>query len=109
MTGRVLAGIVVVTLPAGIDLDSAEHVYAALTQAQATGVTVVVADMSVTAWCNLEGVAALLRACRAAEAARAELRLAAVQPAVPRRLEVAGTSGTLPLYLTVNAAMAGGR
>jgi anti-anti-sigma factor len=102
-----LDGFRVVTLPAEIDLDSAGHVLAALTSALAAGVTVLVADMTATAWCTLEGVAALVHGSRAAEAAGAQLRLAAVQPAVQRRLDLTGTSGVLHLYPTLDAARDG--
>jgi anti-anti-sigma regulatory factor len=42
--------------------------------------------MTATGYCTLEGMAALLRARRAAEAAGAQFRLAAVRPAVQRVL-----------------------
>jgi anti-anti-sigma regulatory factor len=58
----------VVRLPAAVDLDSAGQVRAALAGALAAGVTVLIADMTATAYCSLEGVHALLRARRAAEA-----------------------------------------
>jgi anti-sigma B factor antagonist len=100
-------GIRVVTLPVEIDPDTAEHVHAALTRALAGGVTVLVADMAGTDYCTLEGVQALLRARRAAEAAGAQLRLAAVRPAVQRVLGLTGTSGLLRLYPTLDAARDG--
>ena len=86
---------VVVELPAEIDHDSADRVQAALTRALTAGVTVLVADMTATAYCSLEGVRALLRARRAAQASGARLRLAAVTPAVQRILEITGTSKLL--------------
>jgi hypothetical protein len=60
-----LDGIRVVELPAEIDLDSAAQVQAALAGALAAGVTVLVADMTATVYCTMEGVQALLRARRA--------------------------------------------
>jgi anti-anti-sigma regulatory factor len=70
-----LDGIRVVELPAGIDHDSAGQVHAALARALTAGVTVLVADMTATGYCTLEGVQALLRARRAAQAAGAQFRL----------------------------------
>lgn len=102
-----LDGIRVVTLPAEIDLDSAEDVRTAVARALAAGVTVLVADMTATVYCTLEGVQALLRARRAAEAAGAQLRLAAVRPAVQRVLDLRGTSGLLRLYPSLDAARDG--
>ena len=93
--------------PPAVALDSAGQVRAALAGALAAGVTVLVADMTATAYCSLEGVHALLRARRAAEAAGAQLRLAAVRPAVRRALELTGTSGLLPVYRTLEAARDG--
>jgi len=97
----------VVYLPAAVDLDSAGQVRAALASALAAGVTVLIADMTATAYCTLEGVHALLQARRAAEAAGAQFRLAAVRPGVQRALEMTGTSGLLPMYPTLEAARDG--
>ena len=69
------------------------------TSALAAGVTVLIADMTVTAYCTLEGVHALIQ-----EAAGAQLRLAAVRPAVQRVLDRTGTSRLLRLYPTLEAA-----
>lgn len=104
-----LDGVRVVALPAEIDLDSAGRVHAALTSALAGDITVLVADMTATAYCSLEGVQALLRARRAAEAAGAQFRLAAVQPAVRRVLDLTGTSGLLRLYPAPEAAARDGQ
>ncbi len=90
-----LDGIRVVTLPAAIDQDSAGQVQAALVSALTAGVTALVADMTATGYCNLEGVQALVRARRAAQAAGAQFRLAAVQPAVQAILDRTGTSTLL--------------
>ena len=100
-------GVRVIALPAGIDLNGAEQVQAALTRGLAAGVTVLIADMTTTAYCTLEGVQALLRARRAAAAAGAQFRLAAVRPAVQRVLEMTGTSVLLRMYPTLEAARDG--
>lgn len=97
-------GIRVVRLPAEIDLGTAGQVRAALTSALTPGVTVLVADMTATGYCTLEGVQALMQARRAAEAAGAQLRLAAMRPAVRRVLDRTGTSGLLRQYPGLEAA-----
>jgi anti-anti-sigma factor len=102
-----LDGTRVVELPAEIDHDSADQVHAALTGALTSGVTVLVADMTATTYCTLEGVRALLRAHRAAQAAGAHLRLAAVTPAVRRILEITGTSKMLSMDPGPDAARDG--
>ncbi len=100
-------GIRVVTLPAWIDPDNAGQVRAELAGGLAPGVTVLVADMTATTWCSLEGVQVLVRARRAAEAAGAQLRLAAVRPEVRRVLDRTGTGSLLRLYPTLAAAQGG--
>jgi anti-sigma B factor antagonist len=102
-----LPGIAVVPLPAVIDLDSAAQVRAALTGALATGITVLIADMTATTCCTLEGVAALWHARRAAEAAGAQLRLAAVCLAVRRKLEIIAIDQLLGIYPSLDAARDG--
>jgi anti-sigma B factor antagonist len=102
-----LDGTRVVELPAEIDHDSADQAQAALTGALAAGVTVLVADMTATTYCTLEGVRALLRAHRAAQAAGAHLRLAGVAPAVQRILEITGTSKVLSIDPGLDAARDG--
>jgi len=107
--GRLAAwvGVRVVELPAEIDHDSASDVQAALTSALTAGVTVLVADMTATGYCSLEGVQVLVRGRRAAQAAGAQFRLAAVAPAVRRILEFTGTSALLGVYSGLDAARDG--
>ncbi|HEU5421027.1 MAG TPA: STAS domain-containing protein [Streptosporangiaceae bacterium] len=100
-------GVQVMTLPAELDHGSAEQAGTALARALAGGATVLIADMTATAYCSLEGVHALLRARAAASAAGAQLRLAAVQPVVRRVLKVTGASILLHPFPTVSAARAG--
>ena len=95
-------------LPSGIDLDNAVQVRAALAQALTGGVTVLVADMTATTWCTLEGLQMLLQSRAATEAAGVQLRLAGVQPAVQHLLERTGTIGLLRLYPSLDAALDGG-
>jgi anti-sigma B factor antagonist len=95
----------VVRLPAGIDLDNAAQVRATLAQALTGGVTVLVADMTATTWCTLEGLQVLLHSRAAADAVAVQLRLAGVQPAVRRLLERTGTIGLLSLYPSLPAAL----
>ncbi len=103
-----LGGVRVVMLPAEIDPGTAAgQVQAALARALTAGVTVLVADMTATTYCTREGVQALLRARRAAQAAGAQFRLAAVAPAVRRILEITGTSTLLSVYPGLDAARDG--
>ncbi|MGZ6800771.1 MAG: STAS domain-containing protein, partial [Mycobacteriaceae bacterium] len=69
------------------------------------GVAVVVADLSMTTFCDCAGVHSLLLARRAASASNAELRLVARSRAVLRILELLGTDQVLPVYPDVSAAL----
>jgi hypothetical protein len=59
---------------------------------------VLIADMTATTWCTLEGLQVLLRSRDDAAAVGVQLGLAGVQPVVRRLLERTGTIGLLPVY-----------
>lgn len=59
----------VAATPAEIGLPNAAEVRAVLTRPLAAGITVLVADMTATTWCTLEGLQTLLQARAAAAAA----------------------------------------
>jgi len=95
----------VVTLPAEIDMDNADRVGADLQAAFAPGVTVVVADMTATTFCDSRGVRALVLAHKRAAASGAELRLAAPSASVLRVLGVLGLDGLLAIYPSLVEAL----
>ena len=72
------------------------------------GAVVVIADMSATAWCDYIGVDAVARACQRAAVCRAELRLVVTAPAVRRLLAAEGLDRLVPVYSSVEAAIAAG-
>jgi anti-anti-sigma factor len=72
------------------------------------GAAVVIADMSATASCDDVGVDALARAYQQAAIRRAELRLAAAGPAVRRQLTAQGLDRMVPVYSSVEVAVAAG-
>ena len=72
------------------------------------GAPVVIADMSATVWCDYVGVDAVVRACQRAAVARAELRVVATAPAVRRLLAAEGLDRLVPVYTSVEAAIAAG-
>lgn len=100
-------GLQVVLMPTEIDMSSAARVRAALTRPLADGITVLVADMTATGYLTLEGLHALLRVRAAAAAAGAQLRLAAVSPAVRRILERTGADRIFQVYPSLDAARLG--
>ena len=72
------------------------------------GAAVVIADMSATASCDHAGVDALARVYQQAAVRRADLRLVAAAPAVRRLLAAQGLDRLVPVYSSVEAAVAAG-
>jgi anti-sigma B factor antagonist len=96
----------VVPLPAEIDVANAERVAADLRAAfAAPGVTVVVADMTATTFCDLLGARALLRAHQHATGSGAELRLVVPSARVVRVLAVLSLDRLLAIYPSLPAAL----
>jgi anti-anti-sigma factor len=103
-----LVGSAVVVLPDEIDVLNAGSVGEQLVAAIVPGVAVVVADLSMTTFCDCAAVRSLLLVHREASAGNAELRLVARSRAVLRILELLGTDQVLPVYPDLSAALAGG-
>jgi anti-anti-sigma factor len=95
---------VVVVLPDEIDVLNAGPVGEQMVAAIVPGVAVV-ADLSMTTFCDCAGVYSLLLAHREASAGNAELRLVARSRAVLRILELLGTDQVLPVYPDLSAAL----
>jgi anti-sigma B factor antagonist len=95
---------VVVTLPDVIDFLNADSVSERLAAAIVPDGDVVVADLTVTVFCDCAGVRSLLLACRTASAANVELRLVVRARAVLRILELLGAD--LPVYPDLGMAQA---
>jgi anti-anti-sigma factor len=100
-----LVGPAVVVLPDEIDVVNAGPVGEQLVAAIVPGVAVVVADLSMTTFCDCAGVYSLLLADHTASASNAELRLVARSRAVLRILELLGTDQVLPVYPDLSAAL----
>jgi len=98
--------VVVVTMPAEIDIANADRIGAELSAAIAGGAGIVVADMTVTTFCNSSGISMLVLAHRQAAANGAELRLAVPTPAVLRALKLVRMDSLLPIYPSLDAALA---
>lgn len=97
---------VVVTLPAEIDLTNADSVDVAIARACSRRGKVVVADMTATTFCDSVGVQTLVRAGRQARAKGCELRLLVPQPGVLRVLELLGIGTIVPIYHSLDEALA---
>jgi anti-sigma B factor antagonist len=97
---------VVVVLPDEIDFVNADSVGERLAVAIVPGVAVVIADLTVTVFCDCAGVRSLLLAGRRASAVNAELRLVVGARAVLRILELLGADQVLPVYPDLGMAQA---
>ena len=94
-----------VAMPAEIDVANAEEVHRALVSAANLGAPVLIVDMSGTTFCDSAGVQAIFAAHKQAAAADTQLRL--VAPEVMRILTLVGVGQLVPLYPTLEAALAG--
>jgi anti-anti-sigma factor len=98
----------VVAFPEHVDRSNVAQVRDELLAVFDCGAAVVIADMSATVWCDGAGVDAVAWACQRAEVRRAELRLVATAPAVRRLLTAEGLDRLVPVYSSMEAAVAAG-
>jgi anti-sigma B factor antagonist len=103
-----LAEPVIVGLPAEIDIANAAGVGQRLCSAFAPGVTMVIADLTPTVFCDSSGVSQLVLAYHCAAAHHAQLRMVVPHPNVLRVLTVVGLDRMLPVYPTLDAALSAG-
>ncbi|HEY7362390.1 MAG TPA: STAS domain-containing protein [Streptosporangiaceae bacterium] len=92
-------------MPAEIDAVNAETIRHQLQSAASLRAAVVIIDMSGTTFCDSAGVQAIIAAYRQAAADGTELRLVAT--AVLRILTVVGVGQLVPIYPTLETALAG--
>ena len=97
---------VMVNLPHEIDLTNADRVGEQLAAACAPGGAVVIADMTATTFCDSTGIRMLVLACQQAKDHGTELRLLVTRPGVWRAMEVMGADLVLPVYQSLNEALA---
>ncbi len=103
-----LAKPVIVGLPAEIDAANAAGAGLRLCAAFAPGVTVVIADLTQTVFCDSSGVSQLVLAYHCAAAHGAQLRLVVPHPNVLGVLKLTGLDGLLPVYPSLDAALSAG-
>jgi anti-anti-sigma factor len=97
----------VVTLPAEVDISTADQLRDELLAVIDEGVAVLVVDMSATTFCDSAALSALIIAHKRAAAAAAELRLVAVTAGVLRVMKLTGVDRLISTYATLAAAQAG--
>jgi anti-anti-sigma factor len=98
----------VVAFPEHVDGSNAAQIREQLLAAFDRGAAVVIADMSATITCDHAGIDAVARAYQQAAVRRADLRLVATAPAVRRLLAAQSLDQLLPVYSSVEAAVAAG-
>jgi anti-sigma B factor antagonist len=99
------ARVVVVTMPAEIDVTNADRIGGELSAAIGGGAAIVVADMTGTRFCNSSGISMLVLAHRQAVASGAELRLVVLSAPVLRALKLVRMDFLLPIYPSLDPAL----
>src|SRR6266550_4253253 len=99
---------VIVSLPAEIDIANAEDVGEQLRAAFAPGVTVVIADLGSTVFCDSAGARQLVLAHKKAVASNRELRVVISSARVLRVLAILGIDRKVEIYPDLAAALASG-
>lgn len=94
----------VATLPAEVDVGNADQIRQALLAAASRDIAVLTIDMSQTTFCDSAGVHAIIAAHQQATATGTEVRLVAT--AVLRILTLVGVDQLIPIYPTLDAALA---
>ena len=97
----------VVTLPTEIDMANADAIGEQFAAALALGVRAMIADMTATTFCDSAGINMLIRAKKEATASGAEIRLLLLCPNVLRVLRLQGVDTVLPIYHSLEEALAG--
>jgi anti-sigma B factor antagonist len=98
--------VVVVTMPAEIDITNADRIGGELSAAIADGAGIVAADMTGTRFCDSSGISMLVLGHRQAAANGAELRLVVSSAAVLHALKLVRLDGLLPIHPSLDAALA---
>jgi anti-sigma B factor antagonist len=97
----------VITLPAEIDVTNADRIREYLLSVLNQGAAVLIADLSMTTFCDSAGVRALLRTFRRADASNSAMRLVVATVSVARIMAIAGVDRLVDIYPNVAAAVAG--
>jgi anti-sigma B factor antagonist len=97
----------IVALPREVDASDAPRIGRDLVCAFGKRATAVIADMSLTEFCDSAGARSLLGASDAAKAWGGELRVVVRSPGVLRVMEIMGVDQALDIYSSLGEALAG--
>jgi len=103
---EVVNGVPVVAAPEEIDITSAPALRSALLEAAAHGHGTLVADMTLTQFCDSSGLHALLAAHKRAQAGGGELLLVIPAIAVLRVFAITGMDRVIPNFTSLDQALA---
>ena len=96
----------VISVPAEVDLTSADALREALLEVLNVGALGLVVDMTATTFCDSAGISAITRAVRRAAANDATVRLAVTSTPVLRVLNLVGIDRLIEIHPSVSAARA---
>jgi len=99
----------VVAFPGHVGISNVDQLRDRLLAVINRGPALLIADMTGTASCDHAGVEAIARACQRAGISGTQVRLAVIAPVVRRVLTIEGLDRLVPIYPTLEAAMAAGR
>jgi anti-sigma B factor antagonist len=99
-------GLPVISAPAEVDVSNADGLRQLLLACADEGHTVLVVDMSETAFCDSTGLHQLVRAHKRATAAGGEVRLVITTPTVLRLFAIVGIDRFFPVFTSLAQAVA---
>ena len=105
---RWTGGLAIMTLPEHIDVSNAGQIREQLLSVINRGATVLITDMTTTLSCDHAGVDAVVRAYQRAVTSGTQLRLVVTARIVRRVLAVNGLDRLIPIYPSLDAAVAAG-
>jgi anti-sigma B factor antagonist len=103
------SGVPVVAAPEEIDMANAAELKLALQEAAANGPGTLVADLTLTRFCDSSGIRTLLAAHQRTQADGGELRLVVPDAAVLRAFAIIGIDRLIPHFTSLDDALAPSR
>ena len=103
---RSVNGLPVISAPVEIDVSNADELRQLLLACAGGGHTVLIVDMSETAFCDSTGLHQLVRAHKRAAATGGEVRLVIRAPTVLRLFAIVGIDRFFPIFTTLAEALA---
>jgi anti-sigma B factor antagonist len=106
---ELISGVPVVAAPEEIDMANAKELELALLEAAANGRLTIVADLTLTRFCDSSGIRTLVAAHQRARADGGELLLVVPDAAVVRAFTIIGVDRLIPQFTSLDDALARSR